>query len=104
MGFALHPEAIQDVDEIHGYINRHNFNSANRVLEELLSAFHLLARFPHHGHRRLDLTSRPLRFKIVRHYLIAYVPDKDPIWILGVIDGRMNPRVIAAILREREDT
>ena len=103
MGFALHPDTITDVDEIHGSINRYNFNSANRVLEEFLHAFQMLARFPHHGHKRPDLTSHALRFKVVRNHLIAYAPDKNPVWILGVIDGRMNPRVIAAILREREE-
>ena len=102
MGFALHPDAIADLDEIHEYINRFNFNSANRVLEEVINAFQSLSSFPHQGHRRPDLTSRPLRFKVVRNYLIAYAPDKNPIWIVGVIDGRMNPRVIASILRERE--
>jgi plasmid stabilization system protein ParE len=102
MGFALHPEAIVDLDDIHGYINRFNFSSANRVLEEVIRAFESLSLFPHQGHRRPDLTSRPLRFKVIRNYLIAYAPDKKPIWIVGVIDGRMNPRVIASILRERE--
>jgi plasmid stabilization system protein ParE len=46
MGFALHPGAIADLDDIHGYINRFNFNSANRVLEEVIGAFELLSLFP----------------------------------------------------------
>jgi len=102
MGFALHSEAIRDVDDIHQYINRFNFNSANRMLEEVLRAFESLSLFPHQGHRRPDLTSRPLRFKVVRSYLIAYAPDKKPIWIVALLDGRTNPRVIASLLRERE--
>jgi len=57
---------------------------------------------PHQGLRRPDITSRPPRFKVIRNYLIAYAPDKKPIWIVAVIDRRMNPRVIASILRERE--
>jgi plasmid stabilization system protein ParE len=102
MGFALHSDAIVDLDEIHEYINRFNFNSANRVLEEVIGAFEFLSLFPHQGCRRPDLTSRPLRFKVVRNYLIAYAPDKTPIWIVAIFDGRMNPRVMASILRERE--
>jgi hypothetical protein len=33
---------------------------------------------PHQGHRRFDLTSRPLRFQTIRNYLIAYAPDEKP--------------------------
>jgi hypothetical protein len=43
-----------------------------------------------------------MRFKIVRSYLVAYLPNLNPIWIAAVLDGRQNPRGIAAILRERE--
>jgi plasmid stabilization system protein ParE len=102
MEFALHPEAIEDLDDIHEYINQFNFSSANRVLEEIIRAFDSLALLPHQGFRRPDLTSRPIRFKVVRSYLIAYSPDQKPVWIVAVVDGRRNPRVIAAILRGRE--
>jgi plasmid stabilization system protein ParE len=102
MGFALHADAMADLDDIHEYINRFNFNSANRVMEEIIGAFSSLSSFPNQGRRRPDLSSRPLRFKVVRNYLIAYAPHKTPIWIVAVFDGRMNPRAIAAILRERE--
>jgi plasmid stabilization system protein ParE len=54
------------------------------------------------GHKRPDLTSRPLRFTVVREYLIAYAPDEKPLWIVAVMHGRRNPRVMAAILRGRE--
>lgn len=57
----------------------------------------------HIGHRRPDLTSKPLRFIRVRDYLVAYAPDEDPLWVLAVIHGRRNPRVMAAILRGREE-
>jgi plasmid stabilization system protein ParE len=102
MGFALHPEAIEDLDEIHEYINRFNFGAANRVLGEIIDAFDSLALMPHQGFQRPDLTSRPLRFKVVRSYLIAYAPGQNPVWIVAVVDGRRSPRVIAAILRGRE--
>jgi plasmid stabilization system protein ParE len=80
MGFALHPEAIEDLDAIHEYINRFNFDAANRVLSEIIADFDSLTLLPRQGHRRPDLTSRPLRFKVVRSYLIAYAPDQEPIW------------------------
>jgi plasmid stabilization system protein ParE len=48
-----------------------------------------------------DLTFRPLRFRIVREYLVAYAAEEDPVWILAVIHGRRNPRIMAAVLRDR---
>ena len=72
------------------------------MLDRFLGAFDLLSTFPRHGHRRTDLTSRPLRFKVIGDYLIAYAPELEPRWILAVVDGRRSPRVIAAILRGRE--
>jgi hypothetical protein len=49
-----------------------------------------------------DITSRSLRFWLVNEYLIAYAPDEQPLWVVAVIHGRRSPRVIAAILRDRE--
>jgi hypothetical protein len=43
-----------------------------------------------------------LRFINVREYLIAYAPDQKPLWVVAIIHGRRSPRVIAAILRDRE--
>jgi len=60
-------------------------------------------RFPHQGQRRTDLTSRPLRFWRVYDYLIAYAPDERPLWVVAVMHGHRSPRVMAAILRGRED-
>jgi len=77
--YALHPEAFGDLDGIRS-----------------------LVAFPHQGHRRPDLTSRPLRFKLVREYAIAYVPESKPLWVVAVIHGRRSPRLMAAILRGRE--
>ena len=77
-GFELHPEAAQDI-----------LDSA-------------LVPFPHIGHRRKDLTSRPLRFHPARNYLIAYAPDESPLWVIAVLHGHRSPRVMAAILRGRE--
>ena len=54
------------------------------------------------GHRRDDLTGRPVFFWPVRDYLIAYAPNKQPLWVIAVMHGARNPRVMAAILRERE--
>jgi plasmid stabilization system protein ParE len=52
-----------------------NAGAADRVIEDIRKALDNVVPFPHQGHRRTDLTSRPLRFKRVQDYLIAYAPD-----------------------------
>jgi plasmid stabilization system protein ParE len=102
MGYALHPEVYGDLEEIHYQLERFSSKAADQVLDELLDAFDLLLRFPGAGHLRTDLTSLPIRFKVVRRCLIAYWPNREPLWIVAVVDGRRNPRVIAGLLRSRE--
>jgi plasmid stabilization system protein ParE len=101
-GYVLHPEVFDDLDQIYEYIGSFNARAADRVLDELFAAFDSLPLFPHQGRRRPELTSQPLRFKVVRTYLIAYAPELEPLWIVAVIDGRRSPRVIAALLRGRD--
>ncbi len=101
-GFALHPLAAQDITEIWEYIAEDSPLAARRLREEILSAIRGLVPFPNQGHKRPDLTSRPLRFALVREYLIAYAPAEKPLWIVAVMHGRRSPRIMAAILRGRE--
>jgi plasmid stabilization system protein ParE len=101
-GFDLHPLAAEDITDIWSYIADDSPRAARRVREEILTAIRALIPFPNVGHRRPDLTSRPLRFAVVREYLIAYAPDEKPLWVVAVMHGRRSPRVMAAILRGRE--
>ncbi len=101
-GFALHPDAYTDLDEIWEFIAADNQDAADRVVEEIYETIRGLVPFPRLGHKRSDLTSRPLRFQTVRDYLIAYAPDENPLVVIAVLHGRRSPRVIAAILRGRE--
>ena len=80
-GFGLHPLAAQDIAEIWAYIADDNPQAARRVREDLLNAIRALVPFPNQGHKRPDLTSRPLRFTVVHEYLIAYAPDPEPLWL-----------------------
>ncbi len=102
--FALHPEAQADLEELADYIAERNIDAAHRVVNDIFAAFGMLSQFPQSGHRRPDLSARPLRFLRVRDYLIAYAPDENPIWILGVLHGRRHPSLMASILRGREQT
>jgi plasmid stabilization system protein ParE len=100
-GYALHPEAFSDLDDIRDYIAQQNPDAADRVITEI-DTIRGLVRFPHQGHRRPDLTSRPLRFTLVRQCLIAYAPNEKPLWVVAVMHARRSPRIMAAILRGRE--
>jgi plasmid stabilization system protein ParE len=76
-GFALHPLAAQDITDIWEYIAEDNALAASRVRTELLNGIRALVAFPQQGYRRPNLTSRPLRFMLVREYVIAYAPEKS---------------------------
>jgi toxin ParE1/3/4 len=102
-GYALHPDAVTDLEEIWEFIAADNIAAADRVVGDVFETLRTLASSPHIGHTRADLTSRSIRFIRVRDYLVAYVPDVNPLWVLAVIHGRRNPRVMAAILRSRDE-
>lgn len=101
-GYSFHPDAFADLDEIWEFIAQDNIDAADHFVSEIHGVLRTLAASPHIGHRRPDLTSQPLRFHVASNeYLIAYAPDETPIWVVGVLHGRRNPRLLAAILRER---
>jgi plasmid stabilization system protein ParE len=100
--FDLHPLAAHDITGIWEFIARDSPLAARRVREEILNAIRGLVPFPHRGHKRPDLTTRPLRFVAVREYLIAYAPDQKPLWVVAVMYGRRSPNLMAAILKSRE--
>jgi plasmid stabilization system protein ParE len=101
-GFELHPGAALDITDIWEFIAKDNALAARRVREDIQDAIRKLVPFPHQGHQRTDLTSRPLRFQTVHSYLIVYAPDENPLLVLAVLHGRRSPRVIRAILRGRK--
>jgi plasmid stabilization system protein ParE len=101
-GYDFHPEARLDLEEIWEFIRADNLDAADRMIAEILAAIRGLVPFPNQGHSRPDLTSRPLRFTLAREYLIAYAPEEKPLWVVAVMHGRRNPRLIASILMDRE--
>ena len=100
-GYALHPEALADLEEIRDFVADDSPDAADRLIAEIFDAFRSLVSFPNQGYSRPNLASRPLRFKLVREYVMAYAPHRDPLWVIAVIHGRRSPRVMAAILRSR---
>ena len=98
---AFHPEAILDLEEVWGYIAGDSPDAADRVVNKIVSAVEGIVKQPHQGHRRPDLTKRPLRFFAIYEYLIAYAPDERPVWVIAVLHGRRHPRLLAAMLKSR---
>jgi plasmid stabilization system protein ParE len=53
---------------------------------------------PHQGHKREDLTSRPVLFFPLYSFMVVYQPDVKPIRIMAVLRGRRN---VKRIMKER---
>ena len=84
------------------HIAEDSLGAADRVIAEIFDGIRGLVAFPDQGYRRPNLSSRPLRFKLVGECVIAYAPEKKPLRVVAVTHGRRSPRVMAAILRGRE--
>jgi antitoxin ParD1/3/4/toxin ParE1/3/4 len=100
--YTVLPDAEDDIFEIWRFIAEDNLEAADRIEAEIRDSFGQLAEFPAQGHRRPDLTTRPLRFWRVRSYLIAYAPNETPLMIVAILHGKRSPKLMAAILRGRE--
>jgi plasmid stabilization system protein ParE len=93
--YTLAPEALQDLQELWDYIATENLDAADRMIDTLFAAFERLAAMPGLGHRREDLTDRPLRFWTVDTYLVIYRAERTPIEIVAVTrGGRDIPRLL----------
>jgi plasmid stabilization system protein ParE len=94
-GYRLTPSAENDLFEIWCYIAQDSTDAANRVEEAIHDACRLLARSPHVGQIRPDLTRRALRFWTVnpfKNYVVIYDPDTRPLRILRILHGARNIR------------
>jgi plasmid stabilization system protein ParE len=93
--YILAPEALQDLQELWDYIATENLDAADRMIDTLFAAFERLAAMPGLGHRREDLTDRPLRFWTVDTSLVLYRAERTPIEIVAVTrGGRDIPRLL----------
>jgi plasmid stabilization system protein ParE len=100
--YVLTPHARSDIFGIWCYIARNSEDAADRVERSIYDACALVAENPAFGHKRLDLTRRPLLFWTVSrfpNYVLAYRPETTPIQIVAVLHGR---RHIQRILKQRQ--
>lgn len=86
-GYRLTKAAAADLQGIRDYIARDSRVAALRVVRKLRQSMAGLAAMPGKGHRRTDLTAKPVLFWGVYSYLVVYRPNTKPLEILRVIHG-----------------
>ena len=85
--YFLSPISEQDIEDIISYLAIENPATASKLLDSLYEAMNMLASNPLLGHKREDLTDKPVRFWTFKwHYLIIY-KDCSPIEIVRVLSG-----------------
>ena len=82
--------AQDDLFEIWKRIAGDSVTLASRIESEFYELFASLGRMPGQGHRRKDLTSRPVLFFPLHSFLVVYQPDVLPIRIMAVLRGRRD--------------
>jgi plasmid stabilization system protein ParE len=96
---VLAPEAAIDLVKIWRYIKIQSGNEmADQVETAIREQIAFLAANPGTGHWRKDLTDEPVKFSLVYFYLIVYRPDKKPLQVVAVLQGR---RDVEQILKDR---
>jgi len=96
-GSALTRRARLDLIEIADYVAERNPDAADRLIERLLAACHMLGRRPGLGRRRRDLvpTRDDIRLWPVGRYLIVCRGRQDGIQVVRILSGQ---RDVAALL------
>ena len=86
--YGLAVRAERDLNQIIAYlIDEAGPATARKILHEIREGIRLLSAYPGLGHLRTDITNRPLRFWLVRSYLIIYDPRPRPIEIVRIVHG-----------------
>ena len=95
--FKLSPEAANDIREIWSYIGGEGLRAARGIRVKLFDACQKIADHPRIGHRREELTAKPVLFLPVGSYLIVYNPAARPLELVRVLRGA---RDISGLLSE----
>lgn len=96
--YVVAPEAEDDLRQIWRYLfDKAGLEVADRIQEELLTAFEELVDSPGKGHRRPDLTARNVFFFTVYQYMIVY-RSAATLEIVAVLHGK---RDVKRLLKNR---
>lgn len=85
--FKLSPQAALDLRQIWAYIASDSVKAARRIRLQMFDACQKIAENPRIGHRREDLTDKPVLFWPAGLYLIVYNPARKPVEIVRVVHG-----------------
>lgn len=96
--YEVSAQAESDLFEIWSRIARDSIALADRIDAEFQQLFGSLGQKPGQGHRRKDLTPRPVLFFPMYSFLVIYHPDTKPIRIMAVLRGK---RDVKRILQRR---
>jgi len=88
--FKLSPEAASDIRDIWAYVAQDSTKAARRVRLQIFDACQKIAENPGIGHRRRDLTDKPVLFWPVGSYLIIYTGTPNSTEIVRVLHGAVN--------------
>ena len=94
--FKLSPEAAADIRNIWEFIAEDNVKAARRVRIKIFDACKRIAEYPGIGHRREDLTGKPVLFWPVNSYLIVYTTVRGSVEIVRVLHGALDVSGILA--------
>jgi plasmid stabilization system protein ParE len=96
--YVLSEDADRDLEGIWDYIAEDNVDAADRWIGKLFDVFDAIGATPGIGHKREDLTARPVLFWPVGSYLVIYRATSRPVEIVAVTQGA---RDIPAFLHGR---
>jgi plasmid stabilization system protein ParE len=69
--YVFHPEAFADLAEIWEFIADDNIDAADQGVADIFDTVRSLLTFPDLGRFRPELAARPLRFVLVRSYVVG---------------------------------
>jgi plasmid stabilization system protein ParE len=93
-GYELSPEAQNDLQEIWIHIAQDNPAAADKLEEDIYEACELLAKNPHLGHKRPDLTNELVLFWPVRgQYLVISRAETEPLKIVRLLHGARDASI-----------
>jgi len=90
--YIVAPAALDDIDEIADWMRRENPDLESDLLfiEEAYKTFEFIAARPAIGHKRPDLTEKPVLFwKLARSFAVIYRPG-PPVQIVHVRRWRQD--------------
>ncbi len=85
--YSLSNQALHDLQDIWLYIATNNPTAADKVEADLYKTFDKLTQHPNIGHKRSDLTDKPVLFWNIHTYQVVYTYTEKSLYILRILSG-----------------